>query len=251
MATATTPRKPNFTKAKQSIEAERCRRSAQHFVFDSKRLLTKDEHDAKEPVKPFPDDLYLRSVLDTLLVSGRLLAPESARYAREAGHSLQWLHTSYSSGMVAIEKSRQVMATWLVCAYLLWRAKHLPHQLLLVQSKREEDAANLVFVKEPSVGRISFMEDHLPGHLRSCSWPRGGAYGHLYLDNGSHIWAIPEGGDIVRSNSPSVVYSDESAFQPEFANSYTAAIPAIKGGGQWIGVSSAEPGDFQTLVEGV
>src|SRR3972149_3872947 len=123
---------PNFTKTKQRLETERCRRSAHYFIFDSTRLVTKDEHDAKEPVKPFPDSLYLRALLDTLLVSGRLLAPESAALARRAGHSLEWLHCLYTSGMLAVEKSRQMMVTWLVCAYCLWRMKDFAHPLLLL-----------------------------------------------------------------------------------------------------------------------
>ena len=158
--------------ALRGVESERCRRSAQHFIFDSKRLVTKDEHDLKDPIKPFPQHPYLRSMLDALLVSGRLLHPENARYALEAGHSSEWLLGLRSSGIFLVEKSRQMMVTWIVCAYLLWRAKYNKHQLILVQSKREDDAANLVFVKEPHVARISFLESHLPPHLRSCVFPR-------------------------------------------------------------------------------
>lgn len=243
------PRRKNWEQAKRSLEAERCRRSAHYLIFDSGTLLTKDEHDLRSPIKPFPKVPYLRAFLDGLLVSGRLIRPEDARYAIAAGFSTEWLIALWKSGVFAVEKSRQMMATWLVCAYLLWRAKSKPHQLILVQSKREDDAANLVFVKDPHVARMSFLEVHLPRHLRSCVFPKAGTYGHLYLPNGSHVWAIPEGGDIIRSNSPSVVFSDESAYQPEFGSSYTAALPAIKGGGQYITVSSAEPGEFQSLVE--
>lgn len=242
-------KKPNWTKTRQSLEYERCRRSAQYFIFDGARLVTKDEHDPTHPIKPFPASLYLRSLLDLFLVSGRLCHPDEAGYAREAGHGREFLGACRDAGMVAVEKSRQVMVTWLVCAYLLWRAKFRPHQLLLLQSKREEDACNLVFVKEPYVARMSFMESHLPAHLRHCQFPKAGTYGHLYFPNGSHAWGIPEGGDIIRSNTPSVIFSDESAFQPQFGLSYTAALPAIKGGGQYICVSSAEPGEFQQLVE--
>ncbi len=231
------------------IEQEECRRSAQHFIFDSGKLLTKDEHDAREPVKCFPHSLYLRAFLDTLLVSGRLVASEDARYAHEAGFSDEYLCALRKAGIVAVEKSRQMMVTWLVCAYLLWRMKYLAHQLILVQSKREDDAAMLVYTKEPFIARMSFMESHLPKHLRTMSFPKCGSYGHLYDPNGSHAWAIPEGGDIIRSNTPTVWFSDESAFQPEFGHAYTAAMPAIKGGGQAILVSSAEPGEYQELVE--
>lgn len=240
---------PNWSLAEKSLEEEKCRRSAHYFIFDSDKLLTKDEHDSKNPVKAFPHTLYLRSLLDTLLVSGRLSTPETAIWAKEAGHSHDFLSCLWNSGILAVEKSRQMMVTWLVCAYLLWRSKYLPHQLILVQSKREDDAANLVFNKEPFVARISFMESHLPSHLRSIQFPHGGAYGHLYYPNGSHNWAIPEGADIIRSNSPSVWFCDESAFQPEFGGAYTAAVPAVKGGGQAVMVSSAEPGEYQNLIE--
>jgi len=234
--------------AAQQLEAERCRRDAQYFVFES-GLMTKDEHDTANPIKPFPDALYLRALLDTLCVAGRLLRPDSAEYARRAGHSPLWLQGCASSGICLVEKSRQIMVTWLCCAYLLWRAKYLPLQLILVQSKREDDAANLVFVKDPFVARISFLETHLPVHLRTMTFPKCGTFAHLYLPNGSHIWGIPEGQDIIRSNTPSVIFSDESAFQPEFGGAFTAALPAIKGGGSFIGVSSAEPGPFAQLVE--
>ncbi len=235
--------------ALRQVEAEQCRRSAQHFVFDGGKLVTKDEHDARNPVKPIPPRLDVRSMLDLLLVSGRMLDPASARFALEAGYTTAYLHHLFATNIICVEKSRQVMMTWIACAYILWRVKYHSHQLILVQSKREDDAANLVFVKEPHIARISFMESHLPNHLRSCIFPKAGTYSHLYLPNGSHIWGIPEGGDIVRSNTPSVVFSDESGFQPEFDASYTAALPAVKGGGQYIAVSSAEPGMFQELVE--
>ena len=233
----------------RQIESEECRRSAQVFLVDSGKVLTKDEHDTREPVKPFPRTIYLRALLDCLLVSGRLANPEDARFAIEAGHSIEWLSALWKSGIIAVEKSRQMMCTWLVCGYLLWRAKYYAHQLILVQSKREDDAASLVFTKEPWVGRISFMESHLPKHLKSCSFPKAGAFAHLYFPNGSHIWAIPEGSDIIRSNAASVWFCDEAAFQPEFGGAYTAAMPAIKGGGQAIMVSSAEPGEYHQLIE--
>jgi len=230
------------------LEQERCRRDAQYFIF-SECILTKDEHDKTNPIKRFPETQYLRALLDALLVSGHLLEPEQAVHAKAVGHSEAWLRALASSGILAVEKSRQVMATWLCCAYLLWRAKFRPHQLILVQSKREDDAANLVFNKDPFIGRISFMEAHLPPFLQTANFPRAGSYGQLIFPNGSRILGIPEGGDIIRSNTASVIFSDEAGFQPEFGASFTAALPSIKGGGQYIAISSAEPGEFMSLVE--
>lgn len=240
----------SVTKVEIALERERCRRSAHWFIFDSGYLRTKDEHDGDEPVKAFPAHPYLRVILDCLLVSGRYIEPYRADYALGAGFEVAWLERIADMGMLPVEKSRQVMATWIVCAYLLWRAKFNPYQLILVQSKREDDAANLVFAKDADVGRISFMETHLPKWLRSVEFPRGATYGHLHFPHGSHIWGIPEGGDIIRSNTASAILMDESAFMADFEASYTAARPAIDGGGQLIMLSSAHPGAFCTLVEG-
>ena len=235
--------------AEHALIKENCRRSAQYFIFDAKVLLTKDEHDSMNPVKLFPPTEDLRFLLDCLLVSGRTLRPEQAFFALLYGADPAWLCKLWESGIIFIEKSRQVMATWLTCAYLFWRAKYRLHQLILVQSKREDDAANLVYNKEATHARISFMETHLPRWLQTLQFPKAGTYAHLFFPTGSHIWGIPEGGDIIRSNTPSVTFADEAAFQPEFGGSYTAALPAVKGGGQYIAVSSAEPGEFANLVE--
>ncbi len=228
----------------------KAQRDAHFFVFDSQMLHTKDEHDMQNPSKPMPDEPCLRVLLDFMLVSGRLIKPLEAKWALEGGYSEEFLYQLHRAAIMFVEKSRQVMMTWLSCCYLLWRARSFKHQLILVQSKREDDAANLVFTKEPTMARISYMESNLPEPMRVVPWPKGGAYGHLYFPNGSHIWAIAEGGSIVRSNTPSVVFSDEAAYQNEFDDAYTAALPAISGGGQGIFISSANPGPFCDLVEG-
>ena len=231
----------------QEREKEKYRRDAHAFIFDAVR--TKDEHDLEAPLKHFPKEECLRATLDLYLVSAKLKRPDDASYALATGIRLDFLEHIHRSGILFIEKSRHVMATWLTCAYLLWRARAFPHQLIMVQSKREEDVAALVYDKEPGQGRISFLEVSLPEHLRMVDQPKGGKYCHLYFPNGSHIWGIPEGGHVIRSHNPSVVFSDESGFQPEFGKAYTAALPAITHGGQLICVSSAEPGTFQQLVE--
>ena len=67
------------------------------------------------------------------------------------------------------------------------------------------------------------------------------SYGKLIYSNGSIIWGIPQGGDIVRSYTPSVIFLDEAAFQPEAESSYGAAKAAAR---KIIAASSAEPSWF-------
>lgn len=239
-----------YGEALHQLERMRMVKDPQWFVFES-GLVTKDEHDTADALKPFPDEPCLRVLLDCCCVAGGLLAPATATWALREGIAPALLEAIRAAGMLFVEKSRQVMATWVCCAYLLWRAKTRPHQLLLVQSKREEDAANLVYAKESWQARISFMETHLPKHLRTALFPKAGSYAQLAFPNGSRIWGIPEGGDIVRSNTASVILADEAAFQPEFGDAYTAALPAIHGGGSFLAISSAEQGPFADLVEAV
>ena len=248
-------------------------KDAHKFVFgideDEFVLWTKDEHDPLCPEKRFPDYPYLRVLLDCLLVSGRWITPQEAIYALDWQIPLVHLEAQAATGTLFLEKSRQIMASWICCAYILWRAKFHAHQLCIVQSRKAEDAQKFVFIKEAQHARISYMEAHLPawlqdslfleqlriddtGHIAMTKLPsyvRRSGSGHLFFPNGSHIWAVPQGGDVIRSNTPSILFSDEAAFQPDFGLAYQAALPALRGGGQGVFVSSAEVSDFATIIE--
>lgn len=194
-----------------------------HFI---QWVCTKDEHDEDYPVKPFPDKPHIAYLLDMF-------------------------HEKLQS-IYFIAKSRQIMLTWLCCAFALYLAKSVPHRLIFLQSKKEEDAANLVFNggrtgKNWDAARISFIERHLPWWLQDEGIEP--AYGKLLFPNGSKIWGIPEGADMIRSYTPSLVISDEACFQPEFSAAYTAMLPISKQGGMLIAVSSANPGAFADIFQ--
>ena len=188
-------------------------------------VQTKDEHDEQSPIKLFPKKPYIPYLFD--------------------------IFTAKLQSIFFIAKSRQIMLTWLCCVYALWLAKAIPHRLIFLQSKKEEDAANLVFSggrtgKNWDVARISFIEKHLPWWLQDEGIES--AYGKLLFPNGSKIWGVPEGADMIRSYTPSLVISDEAAFQPEFGSAYTAMLPVTKQGGCLIAISSANPGPFGEIV---
>lgn len=232
------------------------KRSAHAFIFGVDQpngerthfLYTKDEHDILNPKKPFPDSLYLRCVVDMCLIGARLIKPGEATYMLEWGFDPEDMRNLYETGLLAIEKSRQVMITWIMLAYVLWRAKFFEHQFILVQSKREDDAKQLVCVKEdqPSSARLTFMERSLPSYMQTMTTMTKCNVGFA---SNSRVWGIPQGGSIIRSHTPSLLFGDEAAFQPDFGEAYTATLPAVRGGGQAIFVSSAEVGAFQEICE--
>jgi len=181
-------------------------------------VVTKDENaDGGESVRPFP----LRS---------------EKPYVWDAIDEMQ------REQILFLEKSRQLFITWAVCFLMLWVCKFQQNRLVFMQSKKEEDAANLVYNVEPNQARMSFMEAHLPEPLKSDVIY---SYGKMrVLDTGSLAWGIPEGGDQIRSYTPSWVISDEAAFQPSFEQAYQAARAAIRGGAHFVAVSSANGGAY-------
>lgn len=199
--------------------------SANSIEYFAQYVRTKDEHgDGSTSIKHFP----ARS---------------------EKPYLWEFLDACVEEDLVAVEKSRQLMLTWGACLFCLWYAKFRPNQLVLVQSKKEEDAANLVYNKEPPHGRISFMEYNLPPEMQTMDWKKGTSYSQLAFANGSRIWGIPEGGDKVRSYTASVWFSDEFAFQPEAEDAWKAARPTVSGGGKVILISTARAGAFmQKLI---
>ena len=187
----------------------------ENFIF-SGALMTQDERDQKNPVKPLPDKEYLRIIV------------------REV----------YSDKVILLPKSRQLMCTWIMCAYALWQALMHPHQKVFLQSKKEEDAAKLVFDKVLDGGRIGFIYSRLPEWVKARVGAVG-SFAKLSLSNGSLIWGVPQGSDIIRSYTASLFITDECAFQPEFENAYTSAKPMA---GKIVGLSTANQGYFADLV---
>lgn len=202
------------SKEARELEKDLCARDPAYFFWNDQRYVwTFDQYeleDAKK-VKPFQDKPYLRETLEDI----------------------------HREPVTFLPKSRQLFVTWLVCGYLWWDARFHPFELNFAQSKKEDDAANLVFNREWTVARISFMESMLPDWMRDRR--ASTSYGIINFSNGSKIWGIPQGGDIIRSYTPSIVFLDEAAFQPEAEASYTAASSAAR---KIVAVSSAEPSWF-------
>lgn len=169
------------------------------WAFVQDFACTMDEHDFTKDAlnKPFPNKVYLRVVV---------------RLWRDFD-------------MVFVEKSRQIMMTWLMCALYLWFAMFHPGKRFFIQSKKDEYAEiALIRVKHILERILTFGLPGIPEPKKV-----GSALGTTSLLEfpkiKSEIRALPQGGDQMRSMTWTGGLSDESEFQPEFGDSQEAYAP--------------------------
>jgi hypothetical protein len=219
------PGRPSETKIAK-IKA-RCAKDPEFFIFGG-FVRTFDELDHTTPRKPFPRKKYLYRVL-------------------------QHIHQTKPGDVCAISKSRQMMITWIMCAYAVWEARFHEQSRVMIQSKKAEDAWSLVYRNSWYHARCAFIERALPPWMRLPGTK--GIRGELIYPHGSAIWGIPQGPDMFRSYTASLVICDECCFQPMFEDAYKAALPMCKGGaggggGRIVLVTTAAPQTYYgKLVE--
>lgn len=152
-----------------------------------------------------------------------------------------WLDTN----LFAIEKSRDMMATWLMVALATWDVFFHEGKQHIFQS--EDGMKTLELVK-----RADFIINHQPSWLRDINPGHavagGNRSGILILPNlNSEILGFPQGPDQIRQFHPSGVFVDEAAYQDQAAAAFQAIKPAIQEGGKYYAISSANPGFFEAI----
>jgi len=133
---------------------------------------------------------------------------------------------------------RQLGKTQTSAGYLLWYSIFNPDSYILVASKSQEDAIDVMH-------RIQFGYENLP------DWLRPGAVGYqkksVEWDNGSRIVSVGTTEKTGRGRSPSIIYSDELAFlRQSIAKEFWASIqPGLSTGGKCIVTSTPNMPDDQ------
>lgn len=199
--------------------------AASDGLFWLKYARTRDEADPAAPVKPFPVHLeYVTSLWRVFNDQPR----------------------------VVVAKSRQMMVSWCVAAFITWWARSKPNQACFYQAKAWEDAVAMTCMPEGGFeGRCQFLETHLPAWLQV---PYKASEGRVQYANGSIVQALAGGADKIRGKVPSVYIGDEFAFQEEARGVYTSIAPLVQKGSQIILVSTPNggpPNTFASLFHGV
>jgi hypothetical protein len=191
---------------------------ADPLIWMQQHTRTRDSHwreaGAASPYRPFPDKPYFRPVVEA--------------FQREP--------------VLFVEKSRDMMLSWLFVGIFTHAAMTTPGIEILFQSQKEAKAFELV-----DYAKVLYQNQN-PGI--SAAYPLAKelsrqAEGVLEFAHGSRIIGIPGGGDQIRSYHPWGLLLDEAAFMPEAGESYDHAVPVCK---KIAVVSSAGPGWFADFV---
>jgi hypothetical protein len=141
------------------------------------------------------------------------------------------LQTIVDNRMLIVLKARQLGLSWLVLCYVLWSMLFHPSATVLIFSKRDEEAIELLDV------RLKGIYQRLPPWMQ-CKRVELDAKHDWVLSNGSSAKAFPTTGG--RSYTGSIVLVDEADFVEDLDSLLNAVKPTVDAGGQMIMISTVD-----------
>ena len=182
----------------EAFEREWCRRSAARFINDHCQLYDATAR-AWVPFHLWPAQIEFLDILAT-------------------------------HHQVVALKGRQIGFTWAVVARVLWLMLFHPAVTVLLFSKRDDEAIELLDV------RLKGMHNRLPVWMQQPSIRNEK---HQWeLANGSRAMAFPTTGG--RSYTASLVLVDEADYVPDLAKLLDAVKPTVDGGGSLVLLSTSD-----------
>jgi hypothetical protein len=154
----------------------------------------------------------------------------------------QWAHCQF----MVLEKSRDMMASWLFVALHTWDVMFHKGRQHIFQSQNADKTRELVL-------RAQCIYDNMPKFLREAIGPASYAHGNsksgelIFEKQESEILGFPQGPEQIRQYHPSGIFTDETAFQVYAESGFAAIKPAIQQGGRYTGISSANRSFFERL----
>jgi hypothetical protein len=193
--------KPTVLPPPEEIQRERSRRDFGHFADKHCQVLSETAGESADwvPFKLWPAQ-------------------------RDAARQFQ------DHRLVVILKARQLGLTWLALAFALWHVLLHPIATVLVFSRRDDEAVDLL-------ARLKGMYKRLPPWLRFQRVVKDNDH-EWELDNGSRVLAFPStAGD---SYTATLAIIDEADLTPDLDALMRAVKPTIDAGGKMLLVSRAD-----------
>lgn len=138
-----------------------------------------------------------------------------------------------TSRLVIVLKARQLGISWICCWYALWLCLFQPGKVVLLFSKGQAEANELL-------RRIKDLYDRLPDWMRQAGpvLTKDNTE-ELVWANGSRVRSLPASQGAGRGHTASLVILDEAAFLQFAGQLFTALKPTIDAGGQLVIISTA------------
>lgn len=183
-----------------------CQEFKKDILLFARQVITEDPHDMKKPWKHLPvDDIpYVKTLLLSYVKDSKIL----------------------------VEKSRQVMCSWIFITAALWEIMFHKSARIAMISKKSDDVRKML-------ERMKFMYEHLEG-----TWKPKLEFTFFPLprvsceETHSMVMGFPQGADQLRSDTFTTIISDEYAFQDDQERTWVASKPTIDGGGKFIAIST-------------
>lgn len=186
---------------------KRCQSDFSFFLFEC--CKTNDPHDSANPVKYFPKYPFLVEIAKIFPSVKKLI----------------------------FAKARQMLISWICCAYILWDIMFHPYKKWFIVSKKEETANEIL-------DRVKFLFEHLPHFLKDRWTVERNVYCKFQLmETKGVVTAVSQDADALRTFTASGIFSDEMAFQPFAGKAYRGYMPTIEKA-QFIGVSTPNGKNF-------
>jgi hypothetical protein len=136
-----------------------------------------------------------------------------------------------SGGSEVVLKARQLGFSWTVGGYALHRAMYRGWQVAMLSSGQREARQLLA--------KARYLYDHLPAYLRTgAEW----RIDDVKFASGGTMTVYPSTEHAGIGATNQLVIADESAFHPYALANYAAIRPTLSAGGQFIALSTADPG---------
>ena len=153
---------------------------------------------------------------------------------------LEVLQAIEAQRLTIIVKARQLGLTWLVLGFALWRLLFHPAATVLLFSRRDDEAVDLLKV------RLRGLYERLPKWLQVQSFVTDNDH-EWHWSNGSRVLALPTtAGD---SYTATLAIVDEADLVPDLARLMSAVKPTIDGGGSMILLSRIDKSAPQSVFK--
>ena len=156
-------------------------------------------------------------------------------------HTRTIIKTLLTKRLITILKSRQIGASWIVAAYVLWYALHKHGANILLFSRGQTEAIELL-------GKCIRIYNHLPRFMQLKKDPDSTTeIGFPFME--SHIQALAATETAGISFTASVVVCDEHEEHPYAGENYLSSKPTIDNGGQFISIFTVNKNKASTLAK--